>query len=46
MELVAVSVIINNAASVMQFLVVILFNPRGKLLICLKVIVLNVARII
>jgi hypothetical protein len=42
MELVAVIVIINNAASVTQFLAVIFINPRGKLLIYFEVIVLNV----
>jgi hypothetical protein len=40
-ELVAVTIIINNGGSVTQFLVVIFFNPSGKLLTHWKVIVLN-----
>jgi hypothetical protein len=42
LELVAVTLIINNEAPVTQFPVVIFFNPRDKLLIYLKAIVLNV----
>jgi hypothetical protein len=40
-EIVAVILIINNGGSVRQFLAVIFFNPRGKLLTYFKVIVLN-----